>query len=300
MMAMNAINPGHRSGLQAVNKLRANPMGLETEDVPCPCDGMKRLLRSMVCLGLVSLSASAAPQSIVLLLTNVDFMMSDQLKPGVSEPAMRTGFYLSEAAHPYHVFKEAGYEVVFASPKGGFAPVDPKSLDLKDKENAKFWEAHGVTLQGRGGVKDTAKLSDLDPKDFAGIYAAGGHGACWDFPNNAEIAKFISAIYANGGVVGAVCHGPMALVGVKDADGKPLVAGRKLAVFTDAEEKEVKLDKIVPFLLQAEMEKAGARVVPTTNWAENAVRDGRLVTGQNPASATKSAKLFVEAMKAAE
>jgi len=244
----------------------------------------------------LALTAHAAPKSIVLLLTNVDrFMSVDDRNPGAVNA---TGFYLSEAAHPYHVFKEAGYEVVLASPKGGFAPVDPKSMELKDAQNKAFWDAHVGEIEGRSGVKATKKLSDLNPKDYAGIYAAGGHGACWDFPNNAEVAKFMSALYANGGVVGAVCHGPMALVGVKGADGKPLVAGKKVAVFTDAEEKAVHLDKVVPFLLQSELEKAGAKVQVADNWAENAVRDGRLVTGQNPASATKSAKLFIEAIEA--
>ncbi len=233
--------------------------------------------------------ATAAPKPIVLLLTNVDQMTNDA----------PTGFYLSEASHPYAVFKKAGYEVVFASPKGGFAPADPKSLDIKDQINATFLSTQCVVGES-SGVANTKKLSDLDPKDFSGIYAAGGHGTCWDFPNNAEVAKFISAIYNQGGVVGAVCHGPMALVGVKGPDGKPLVAGKKVAVFTDAEEKAVKLEKVVPFLLQTELEKAGAKVVVADNWAENAVRDGRLVTGQNPASATKSAKLFVEALKDAK
>ena len=251
---------------------------------------MKSLILSVLCCcGF----AAAAPKPIVLLLTNVADM-----KAGGSDTA--TGFYLSEAAHPYAVFKKAGYEVVFASPKGGFAPADPKSLDLKDEEIAAFWTEFRAANGGKQGVANTKKLSDLKPADYSGIYAAGGHGTCWDFPNQAEVAAFISAIYTQGGVVGAVCHGPMALVGVKGPDGKPLVAGKKVAVFTDAEEKAVKLEKVVPFLLQSELEKAGAKVVVADNWAENAVRDGRLVTGQNPASASKSAKLFVEALKDAK
>lgn len=248
-------------------------------------------MKSLILCFLLSGLALAAPKPIVLLLTNVDHMK------GTSKG---TGFYLSEAAHPYAVFKKAGYEVVFASPKGGFAPVDQKSLDMEDQENSAFWKDFGMVGEARVGIKGTNKLAELKPADFSGIYAAGGHGTCWDFPNNQEIADFISKIYADGGVVGAVCHGPMALVGVKGADGKPLVAGKKVAVFTNAEERAVKLDKVVPFLLQTELEKAGAKVVTADNWAENAVRDGRLVTGQNPASATKSARLFVEALQDAK
>ncbi|MDX1681330.1 MAG: type 1 glutamine amidotransferase domain-containing protein [Akkermansiaceae bacterium] len=255
---------------------------------------MKRILFTLLSLcGL----ATAAPQPIVLVLTNVDHMRSME---GESE-ATPTGFYLSEAAHPYAVFTDAGHEVILASPDGGFAPVDPKSLKLeKDKKNQAFWEAHGDKLDGRAGVEGTKPLSSIDPKDVAGVYFAGGHGTMWDFPNSKVVGEFITRVDANQGVIGAVCHGPAAFIGAKGADGKPLVAGKKVAAFTNAEEKAVKLEEVVPFLLESELEKAGAEVVTAANWAENAVRDGRLVTGQNPSSATKSAKLFVEALKDSE
>ncbi|HEX5789615.1 MAG TPA: type 1 glutamine amidotransferase domain-containing protein [Luteolibacter sp.] len=233
-------------------------------------------------------AAQAAP--VVLVLTNVG-----ELKPAGAE-ALVTGFYLSEAAHPYAVLRAAGHEVVLASPKGGFAPLDPKSLDLKDPLNAEFWKAHGAEQQGRQGVANTRSLADLKPAEVAGVFFAGGHGTMGDFPDPAVVGSFIAKVDAAGGVIAAVCHGPSALVGAKGVDGKPLVAGRKVAVFTNAEEQAVGLTEVVPFLLQDELSKAGAQVVLAANFAENAVRDGRLVTGQNPASATLTARLMVEAL----
>lgn len=118
----------------------------------------------------------------------------------------------------------------------------------------------------------------------------------WDFPDSVAVKKVTAGIYGMGGVVGAVCHGPAALVDVKLADGSQLVAGRKVAIFTNAEEEEVQLTSVVPFLLETRLKEAGAIVVPGANFQENAVRDGRLVTGQNPASAKKAALLVVEAL----
>jgi len=208
-----------------------------------------------------------------------------------------TGFFLSEAAHPWEVFREAGYTVEIASPAGGFAPVDPKSYDLKDPANAAFWKEYGIEAGGRRGIGKTVSLEKVDPAQYAAIFFAGGHGAMWDFPNNPAIQKVASAIYEQGGAVGAVCHGPAALVGIKLSDGKALVDGKKVAPFTNAEEAAVGLTSTVPFLLEDKLKAAGATPEPKTNFQENAVLDQRLATGQNPASATKTAKLLVEALQ---
>lgn len=207
-----------------------------------------------------------------------------------------TGFFLGEAAHPWEVFESAGYSVRLASPRGGFAPLDPKSLDLDDPANAAFWKKFGVEKDGKRGVPDTIALTEADPADYAAIFFAGGHGTMWDFADSEAVQKVTAAIYEQGGAVGAVCHGPAALVNVRLTDGKPLVAGRKLAVFTNAEEEAVKLTEVVPFLLETDLTKAGATIVPAPNFTENAIRDGRLVTGQNPASAKKAATLLLEAL----
>ncbi|MET0261726.1 MAG: type 1 glutamine amidotransferase domain-containing protein [Rariglobus sp.] len=237
------------------------------------------------CAG-VSVTA-AEPRQILLVLTN---------HAQLGDTGVATGFFLSEAAHPWEVFRKAGYAVTLASPRGGFAPVDPKSFKLDDPANASFWREYGGKVEGVDGVAKTRALAELKPEAYAAVFFAGGHGAMWDFPNNPEIARLSAGIYERGGVVGSVCHGPAALVGVKLADGTPLVSGRQVAVFSNAEEAAVKLTSVVPFLLADELARAGAKPVVGADFQENAVRDGRLVTGQNPASATKAARLLVEAL----
>lgn len=246
---------------------------------------MKSILLS---LALVATALAAdEPQSILLVLTN---------HSELGDTGKKTGFYLSEAAHPYKVFGEKGQLVTIASPVGGFAPIDPKSMDLKDGANRSFWEKYGNKDKENPGVSLTLALSEADPAKYSAIFFAGGHGAMWDFPNSKAIQNVTAKIYENGGAVGAVCHGPAALVNVKLADGSHLIDGKKTAVFTNSEEKAVHLTDTVPFLLQSAFEKAGAKVIPAKDFSENAVRDGRLVTGQNPASARKAAQLLLEAM----
>lgn len=249
---------------------------------------MKVILLSLL-FTVVSYAAQMMP--VVLVLTNHG-EMGDTGKP--------TGFYLSEAAHPYAEITKAGYTVIIASPKGGFAPVDPKSLDMKDVENAAFWEKFGGEKDGRKGIVKTVALAEIKSGEVAGVFYAGGHGTMWDLPDSVAVQSFTTEVYSKGGAVGAVCHGPAALVNVKDADGKPIVQGKKVAVFTNEEEEAVKLTDVVPFLLQDEMEKAGAKVLPGEKFAENAVRDGKLVTGQNPASAKKAGQLMIQAIEDAD
>jgi putative intracellular protease/amidase len=208
----------------------------------------------------------------------------------------RTGFFLGEAAHPWEVFTAAGYDVRLASPRGGFAPLDAKSFDLDDPANAAFWKKFGAEKEGQRGIPETLALDKVDPTDYSAVFFAGGHGTMWDFADSAALQKVTAAIYEQGGAVGAVCHGPAALVNVRLKDGKPLVAGRKVAVFTNSEEEAVELTDVVPFLLETELTNAGATVVPAPDFSENAIRDGRLVTGQNPASAKKAATLLLEAL----
>jgi len=244
---------------------------------------MKQLLLSL----LLAAAHAAEEAPILLVLTN---------HSELGDTGKMTGFFLSEAAHPYEVFSEGKHAVTLASPKGGFAPLDPKSLDLDDVANAAFWKKFGNADKEKPGVPKTTALAEIDPRKYGAIFFAGGHGAVWDFPDSEALKKVTAAIYEEGGAVGAVCHGPAALVNVRLSDGSLLIAGKKTAVFTNDEEKAVKLTNTVPFLLQTAFEKAGATVVPAEKFSENAVRDGRLVTGQNPASAKKSAELLLEAM----
>ncbi len=192
-----------------------------------------------------------------------------------------TGFWLSELTHPMAKFEAAGYETVLASIKGGKPPIDEGSLDFSDAINKKFWD--NPTFQKK--YQNTLKLSEVNAKDYVAIFFAGGHGVMWDFPDSAAIDKVTREIYENGGVVSAVCHGPAALVNVKLSNGNYLVAGKNVTGFTNAEEDEVQGTKIVPFLLADKLNEHGATHHAAANWSDNVVVDGRLVTGQNPASA---------------
>lgn len=232
--------------------------------------------------------AATAKKPILLVLTN---------HAELGNTGKRTGFFLSEAAHPYEVFQKAGYEVKLASPAGGFAPLDPKSYDLKDPANSAFWTKFGSGEEKDAGIKDTAALAGLQPTAFSAIFFAGGHGAMWDFKDNGEVKRLAAGIHDQGGAVGAVCHGPAALIGVKLGDGTELVKGKTVAVFTNDEETAVELTSVVPFSLQTEIEKAGGKVDTAANFTANAVRDGRLATGQNPASAKRAAELLIEALE---
>jgi len=194
-----------------------------------------------------------------------------------------SGFFLSEATHPHRVLVDAGYAVDFVSPQGGKAPVDPDSLDLEDGVNAQFWNDSAL----RSAVEHTKQPTEVNGDDYAAIYFAGGHGAMWDLPDNAALAALTANIYEHGGIVGAVCHGPAALVNVKRADGEYLIKDMYVAAFTNDEEHEVGLDRVVPFMLADRLVERGAHHDAAPNWQIKVCVSGRLVTGQNPASATR-------------
>ncbi|KFL32647.1 dihydroxyacetone kinase [Devosia riboflavina] len=196
------------------------------------------------------------------------------------DTGQKTGFYLGEVTHPLAVLDAAGIKVDFASILGGEPPVD--GLELDDTTNARYWN----DLAFRDAIRTTAKLSDTDPSHYAAIFFAGGHGAMWDLPTSPAVDSTTRAIFEAGGVVAAVCHGPAALVNVKLSDGNYLVAGRNVSAFTDSEERAVGLDKTVPFLLAKTLTERGAIHHPAADWTSKVVVDGRLVTGQNPQSAT--------------
>lgn len=192
-----------------------------------------------------------------------------------------TGFYLSEAAHPWAELKAAGYEIDFVSPQGGKPPID--GHDLEDPTNKEFIENTEVARK----INNTPTPEQIKSSDYDAILFVGGHGTMWDFPENTSLAHLASSIYENGGIVGAVCHGPSALVNLKLSNGEYLVKGKRVAAFTDEEEHAVNLESVVPFLLASKLNERGATHVPAPNWQCNVIVDERLVTGQNPASATK-------------
>ncbi|QGN46553.1 type 1 glutamine amidotransferase domain-containing protein [Micromonospora sp. WMMC415] len=199
-----------------------------------------------------------------------------------------TGFYVGEAAEPWEVFRAAGWDVDLVSVAGGQPPVDGHDPD----------DATQNAFLATAGVENTPKAAEVDPTGYDVIMFAGGHGTMWDFPNDPDLARIAASIYERGGVVAAVCHGPSALVNLRLSDGSHLVAGKRVAGFTNEEEAAVGLTDEVPFLLADKLTEAGATHVPAPNWNEQVIVDGRLVTGQNPQSARALAEAVVTAVQA--
>ncbi len=207
----------------------------------------------------------------------------------------KTGLWLSEVTHPYYEFADRGFDITFVSPGGGQPPIDPRSATVDDAVNDRF-RADSIA-QARFSHSLTPPA--VDPSEFDVIFFAGGHGTMWDFPNDSRLAQLAATIYDKGGYVGAVCHGPAALVNVRLDDGTYLVTGKKVTGFTNEEETARGLEKVVPFLLQDRLTERGGDFVAGPKWQENVVVSGRLITGQNPASAKGVADSIIDLVASA-
>jgi putative intracellular protease/amidase len=210
----------------------------------------------------------------------------------LGDTGRKTGFYVPEVAHPAVVFRREGYEIAYVSVQGGRPPQDGVKPD--DTVVAQFL----ADPETQAALADTPRPADLRAEDYDVVFFAGGHGTMWDFPDDAALTGLAAAVYERGGVVAAVCHGPAALVNLKLSDGSYLVEGRQVASFTDDEEAAVGLAEVVPFLLETALVERGAKHTKAPNFAPHAVADGRLVTGQNPASAAQVAELAVRQLAA--
>lgn len=207
---------------------------------------------------------------------HVLIVLTNQKKVGNTNK--ETGFHFSEFTHPYEFFINHGYEVTVASPRGGECPIT--SPHPEDKINNLFFKSPDKMRI----VKKTAKLDDLQNKHFDAIYVAGGHGAMFDLPNNTALATIMASTLAGGGVLGAVCHGPAAFVGVKDKDGSYLVAEKRINSFTNTEEKATPHYNDMPFLLESKLVEQGAQFESSGPREPHLAVDARIVTGQNPES----------------
>lgn len=208
----------------------------------------------------------------------------------IGDTGRATGFYVSEAAHPWLALTDAGHAVSFMSVSGGRAPMD--GLDAADPVQQKFLADRAVN----DALANTLPAADIDPAGIDAIVFAGGHGTMWDFPHSPDLQRITRHIWERGGVVAAVCHGLAALVNVHLSDGTLLVAGRRMAAFTDSEERAVGLADVVPFLLSTMLEERGARLEAAADFQAKVVVDGRLMTGQNPASAPELALALTAAL----
>jgi putative intracellular protease/amidase len=206
----------------------------------------------------------------------------------LGDTGKKTGFWLEEFVAPYSVLKDAGATITLASPKGGQPPLDPKS-DLSENltEQTKRFRTDSAA---QAELANTKKLADVSAADFDAVFYPGGHGPMWDMPDNPTSIALIEAFVKADKPVGAVCHAPAALVNVRGKDGQYLVKGKRVTGFTNAEEKAVGLTEIVPFLLEDRLKERAGLYSKGVNWAPYVQADGKLVTGQNPASSGPAAK----------
>jgi putative intracellular protease/amidase len=194
----------------------------------------------------------------------------------------KTGIWIEEFAAPYYNLSDQGVEITIASPKGGQAPIDPKStLPENSTEATKRFYADEAT-QNR--LSHTVALDKISQKDYDAVYYPGGHGPMWDLAEDLRSARLIEAFYQHNKPVSFVCHAPAALKNVKDISGEPLIKGKNVTGFTNSEEEAGKLTKEMPFLLEDMLKEKGANYQKAADWQPFAITDGLLITGQNPAS----------------
>ncbi|ODA67979.1 Molecular chaperone Hsp31 and glyoxalase 3 [Methyloligella halotolerans] len=207
-----------------------------------------------------------------------------------------TGLWFEELTTPYYAFVDEGADVTLASIEGGEAPIDPRSLEPEGgtPESVTRFKRDE---EASAALKNTKPISEVDVSKYDAVFLPGGHGTMWDLPESQTLADLLTKAWADGKVVAAVCHGPAGLVNAKDENGDPLVKGRRVTAFTNSEEVAVDLKDKVPFLLEDRLKELGANYEKAGDFQPFAVVDGRLVTGQNPASSAEAAKLTLEAVK---
>lgn len=207
----------------------------------------------------------------------------------------KTGFWLEEFAAPYYAFKDAGADVTLMSPKGGQPPLDPKSDEPASQTDAT--RRFKADPAAQAVLAHTGKLSEVSAGDFDAVFYPGGHGPLWDLAEDPDSIRLIETMAAAGKTVSAVCHAPGVLRHVKAADGTPLVQGKTVTGFTNTEEAAVQLTDIVPFLVEDMLVKNGAHYSKGADWQAHVVTDGKLITGQNPASSEPAALAVLRQLK---
>ncbi|WP_163527518.1 type 1 glutamine amidotransferase domain-containing protein [Halobacillus ihumii] len=217
-------------------------------------------------------------KKILFVATNIDAI----------EGGNETGLWLQEFVEPATECKQAGFEVTGVSLKGGRIPIDPNSYS---NELPRVWD--GVMEP----IHNTDKLENIDLNDYAGIFFTGGHGTMFDFPNQSVIQSALQHFIEHDKVIGAVCHGPAAFVGVKDANGDSFIKGKTITGFTNKEEEKAGLTDKMPFLLQDKLSAEGAEFQTSEPFKEHVEVDGKLVTGQNSQSSLATAEAFIKQIR---
>jgi putative intracellular protease/amidase len=221
---------------------------------------------------------------------NVKILMVLTSHDQLGNTGRKTGFWLEEFAAPYFVFTDAGVQLTLASPKGGQPPIDPKS-DLPENQTpamARFKQDQAAQT----ALSQTVRLADVKAEDYDTVFYVGGHGPMWDLVDNPDSIALIESFYNSGKPVAAVCHSPAVLHRVTYR-GAPIVKGKRVTGFTNGEEEAVHLTNVVPFLVEDELKRLGGHYEKAPDWQSFAIVDGRLITGQNPASSTAAAQALL-------
>ncbi len=208
----------------------------------------------------------------------------------------KTGFWLEEFAAPYYLLTDAGAVLTLASPKGGQPPLDPKS-DLPENQT-EFTHRFHADPAAQAALAHTKKLTDVSAREFNAVFYPGGHGPMWDLPDNPTSIALLEAFVQADKPVGAVCHAPAALVNVRDTNGDYVVKGKRVTGFTNSEEEAVGLTTVVPFLLEDRLKARGGIYSKGADWSPYVQVDGKLVTGQNPASSRPGAEALLQLLRA--
>jgi putative intracellular protease/amidase len=207
----------------------------------------------------------------------------------------KTGFWLEEFAAPYYVLRDAGAEVVLASPAGGQPPLDPKSdePDAQTDATRRFAQDH----EAQASLANTHKLTGIKADDYDAVFYPGGHGPMWDLYRDTHSIALLEAFLQADKPIGAVCHAPAVLLQAHTAAGEPLVKGRKVTGFSNTEEEAVGLTKVVPYLLEDSLKEKGGLYSKGDDWGSYVLVDGKLVTGQNPGSSEEAAKALLDILR---
>lgn len=206
-----------------------------------------------------------------------------------------TGLWAEELAVPYYALVDAGAQVTLVSPAGGPAPIDPGSVKPVG-QNDPVVERFLADTALQALIAATGKASDFDGAEFDAVFFPGGHGTMWDLPVDAGVTRAVERSFAAGKLIASVCHGAAGLVTAKRPDGQSIVKGLRVNSFTDAEEVAVGLEKVVPFMLETRLRALGGHFEGAANWQPFAIRDGQLVTGQNPQSSHLVAQQLLAAL----
>lgn len=202
----------------------------------------------------------------------------------------KTGAYLSEITRPYNELVREGIEIDMISPRGGRVPLDGTSAE--DPYNVLWMK----DPEFKEKIENTLRPWQVEASDYGAIYFAGGHGAMFDFPDNLQLQNLASEIYEQGGVVSSICHGAAGIVNVRLNNASYLIQGHEVTAFSNAEESTVGMHRVVPFLLESKLQEHGAHFTSAPRFTGHTVKSGRLVTGQNPASASDLGRALVETL----